>query len=716
MQPKYPSRTDFDYRSDGQAPLKPGFANFDIHVITESGGNRKASKSEIEGIASGGVSGKLALYPQSAGLDAIDVDRGGLDAVRAITAQLSSYTPHSPLVVPSKTKGRFHVYWPVTVSQGVNTSPKWSLGASGGEIKGGTSRITLYHPISVINYALEMAAKDDRIDPEVIRRELCPKPKARNESDTGSYKKFLKRDLSTHDNLLSAFLAVFEAHKRGEIEDAELERITDEITSKSTRSKQEIARARDNAAKFVADQTGPETDAITQEKRNVRAAEIDIAVFVASKFKDIMRYIEETGKYLVWANDSKKLLRERGHNWQQKDILSDISKIVAQRYGTDEKERLYYGSAQRAKNVDSLLQGMVTSSINDFNAEEYKIGFPGLDCTLWNQTLEDSRPENKISQRCKYKPDFSKETPLWDKFILETFGEETAAYMQRYLGYCLTGSVREAKVLFLCGDGGTGKTTFANVVRKILGDYATPIAKKVLFPGKHSSDMHLTFIAQLQGKRLAIVPETDTYDKLNESLFKSLSGGDEITANYMRKDPFSFTNTAKLFVLSNPKPRLTSFDNSIRRRLVIIPCDNKPAQIDVNLEHKLMNEAGAILAGWIKQAREYCSNGLLALPEYVEETTQTHIDSQDVFACFIKDKCMIDPSARITSDELMATYKEYLVDNNETYLLQHNTARDIASRMRMYESVGVKGPLSMKSQGKVVRGYKGLGLKAPGAF
>ena len=362
MQPKYPIRSDFHFESDSKdSVLTSGWKgkNFELHIITDSGGNRKATVSEVESVCNGQLNAQLALYPQTAGLDAVDIDRGGLPSVKTIIEQLSSYTPHKFLVLPSKTVGRYHIYIPVTGDRlsAENTSPKWQLQSGGGEIKGGTSRITLYHPVSVLNYATQLFDKENRVDPEVIRRELCAPRQAAEDRKDGNYKKFLQRDLSQHDNILTAFLAIFEAGKNGELEPEKVEILTQEITDKAVqvgRNQDEISRMRIDASKHVESHSGPESDTIILESRAVRAADIDIAGFVFAKFNDLIKYSENSGKYVCWIDEKRKITRANGHSWQCRDILSDISKMIVLRFGSDDKERLYYGSAQRAQAVERL--------------------------------------------------------------------------------------------------------------------------------------------------------------------------------------------------------------------------------------------------------------------------------------------------------------------------------------------------------------------------
>ena len=721
MHPKYNLRSDFVFKSDSDdSKLNPDWESqgFNIHIVLPNGGNRPASKGEILGVCENESDAKLAIYPQSAGMDAVDVDKGGYEGVKAVLGALSSYTPLDFLVTPSKTPGRYHVYIPVSGPRSAlegNTSPKWAIEGNGGEIKGGTSRITLHQPVSTLNWLTEMAGKDERIDPQIVRRELCEIKQSSGDSKSGNYRKFIKRDLSNHDNVLSAFLAVFEAGKKGELESEKVESLAQEITDKAIsegRANAEIERARKSAANFVENQTGQETAEIGSETRSVRAPDIDMAGFITAKFGDLIRYIEESGKYVTWSTKAKRITRDKGASWEFADILSDISKTITARYGTDDKERLYYGSAVRAKAVESLLRGQIDCKISDFDSDKFLMGAPGFDINLRNSKMDESSPKNKIMKRAAILPDKKIHTPVWNKFVLETFGEGIAPYMLRYLGYCLTGTMRESKVLFLVGLGGSGKTTFTNVARNIMGNYATSIAKKVLFPGKHSSDMHLTFIAQLQGKRLAIVPETDSYDKMNESLFKSLSGNDEITANFMRRDPFTFTNTAKLIVLSNFKPRLSSFDSAIRRRLVIVPCDHEPPEIDLTLEDKLMAESPGIFAKLLDECAMYCSCGLLPMPDVVETVTDEHLDSQDLFGCFIRDRYEYCDGAKMASSAILADYRVYLQESNEQWLSQHYTLRQMCDDLRRYADEGVSGPKVIRIGDRTCKGYVGLKPRA----
>ena len=109
-------------------------------------------------------------------------------------------------------------------------------------------------------------------------------------------------------------------------------------------------------------------------------------------------------------------------------------------------------------------------------------------------------------------------------------------------GYCLTGVTTEHALFFLYGTGANGKSVFVNTLTAILGDYAT-VAAMDMFMATHG-ERHPTDMAGLRGARLVTSIETEQGRRWAESKLKALTGGDKITARFMRQDFFEFIRSS----------------------------------------------------------------------------------------------------------------------------------------------------------------------------
>ena len=143
--------------------------------------------------------------------------------------------------------------------------------------------------------------------------------------------------------------------------------------------------------------------------------------------------------------------------------------------------------------------------------------------------------------------------PRWLQFLDETTGSdaELVRFLQQWCGYSLTGITREHALVFVFGGGGNGKSVFLNTVTGALADYA--VTAMQTFTASHS-DQHPTDLAMLRGARLVTVSETEEGKAWAEARIKQLTGGDPISARFMRQDFFTFTPEFKLTIIGNHKP------------------------------------------------------------------------------------------------------------------------------------------------------------------
>ena len=213
--------------------------------------------------------------------------------------------------------------------------------------------------------------------------------------------------------------------------------------------------------------------------------------------------------------------------------------------------------------------------------------------------------------------------PLWTKFLerVTDGNAELQGFLQRYMGYCCTGFTTEHVFVFAYGTGANGKSTFINTIARIFGDYAT-VADMSTFIASNV-EHHPTDLAKLRGARLVVAQETQKGRRWDETKIKALTGGDKITARFMRQDFFDFVPTFKLFICGNHKPRLASVDEAMRRRLLLVPFTVQipPAERDPRLAEKLKAEWPAILRWCIDGCLEWQRIGL-APPAIVLDATE----------------------------------------------------------------------------------------------
>jgi putative DNA primase/helicase len=166
-------------------------------------------------------------------------------------------------------------------------------------------------------------------------------------------------------------------------------------------------------------------------------------------------------------------------------------------------------------------------------------------------------------------------------------------YLQRLAGYCLTGSIEEHCIIFFHGPGGTGKTLFLLIIQDLLGDYAinAPMNAFTFTMGER----HPTEMARMVGARVVTASEVDEGVRWDEGKLKAISGGDKITAHFMRQDDFTFEPQFKLLLAGNHRPRMRSADDAMRRRMQVVPFRHKPKNVDKQLREKLRLELPGIL-------------------------------------------------------------------------------------------------------------------------
>jgi putative DNA primase/helicase len=272
-----------------------------------------------------------------------------------------------------------------------------------------------------------------------------------------------------------------------------------------------------------------------------------------------------------------------------------------------------------------------------WDCDAFLLGTPDGTVDLRSGELRAANPEDRITKVTACAPREKAECPLWRQFLKEATreNEELTTFLQRLSGYCLTGDIREHLLVFIYGDGGNGKSVFSNVITSVMGDYAVTAAMDTFTASDH--ERHPTDLAMLRGARLVTAAETDKGRFWSEQRIKQMTGGDPITARFMRQDFFTYKPAFKPVIIGNHQPQLRNVLEALRRRIAIVPFTNKPAKPDKELESKLREEWPGILRWMVDGCVAWQKEGL-PRPDVVKVATDEYFEEQDLFGQWIAER------------------------------------------------------------------------------
>jgi putative DNA primase/helicase len=375
------------------------------------------------------------------------------------------------------------------------------------------------------------------------------------------------------------------------------------------------------------------------------------------------QFVEDRGADLRHCHSHGAWFRWNGVRWEQdkSGLAFHWARILARRLAEDQDERKRYITSKTsfAAGVERFAKHdpKVAVTMDHWDRAPWLLGTPGGTVDLRNGMLRPSSRDDGITKVTLVAPSATG-CPLWLKFLDEATGNdaELIRFLQQWCGYCLTGVTREHALVFVYGTGGNGKGVFLNVLMSILKDYAATSAMETFTAS--SSDKHPTDLAMLRGARLVTASETEEGRAWAEARIKALTGGDRISARFMRQDFFEYTPNFKLMVIGNHKPTLHNVDEAARRRFNIVPFIRKPAVPDRELERRLRSEAPAILQWMIDGCLDWQRNGLVR-PKCVVEATEQYFSDQDLFKHWLEDECICEPGNVDRSTASSVLYKSW---------------------------------------------------------
>ena len=378
-----------------------------------------------------------------------------------------------------------------------------------------------------------------------------------------------------------------------------------------------------------------------------------------------MRYCGEWRKWLVYDGRRWKLDTDCKMDSFAKDVHIRLIDQIARSDEGGKRGRiakaLRLGDKKAIEAMISLARCEVPISHRELDSDPWLLNVKNGTVDLRTGHVR-SHTRDDLMTKCAdvtYDPDA--ECERWMAFLDRILdgNQELISYLQRLVGYTLTGTVREHILPIFHGNGANGKTVFFNVVQALLGDdYSMKAPRDMLMARKHSA--HPTEQASLFGKRLLAASETEDGHRLNEPLVKELTGGEIITARRMKEDFWTFPPTHKIWMATNHKPEIRGTDDGIWRRVRLIPfaVQIPPHERDPRLTERLIGELSGILNWAMEGCLSWQTQGLQE-PAMVMAATESYRNESDELGAFLADATLEGAHYTVKAGDLFEEYQRW---------------------------------------------------------
>lgn len=392
-----------------------------------------------------------------------------------------------------------------------------------------------------------------------------------------------------------------------------------------------------------------------------------------------LRFCQSTRKWLYY--DEIKWNEEKGRGMAENLGKLTAQKIVEEDIGDitrDQRDKIYSWACQSggAARIDAMLkmaQSEETTMVYGGSFDQNKM-LLNVQNGTWDLDIfkfRNHNPNDLITQAANVTYDPDAKSQWWLDCLEKWMGgdKDKIDYLQRFAGLCLTGDISSRAFLIFYGGGHNGKSVFLNTVAKLLGDYATVAPKGFLKAKKYEE--HPTEIARLFKKRLVVAQETEERMKLEIALVKMMTGEQQMTGRFMRKDHFDFDLTNKIVLMANHRPIISDTSNSIWDRVHLLNWDVRisEAERDSQLIEKLLETERSGIFNWMLEGcRKWkADNYFLVKPDCIRLATEQYREESDPLSSFVKTCCEFEETAITPIKDLWATYEVWAIDEGVKY-------------------------------------------------
>lgn len=445
--------------------------------------------------------------------------------------------------------------------------------------------------------------------------------------------------------------------------------------------------------------------------RNVafRQSDLGNAERIVANFGQEFRYCSEWKKFLIW--DGNRLVFDNTGEIERfaKRTIRNIYTEAAGLDDDSERKRLLAHAlhSECQSRIRAMIESVKTEKSVSIKAENIDADKWVLNCLngtidLRSGTIRTNSIQDLITKQVPVEYDEEANCPLWIAFLERIMGgnQELIRFLQKAVGYSLTGSTREQCLFILYGSGSNGKSVFSNTIEALLADYAQKTPTDTLLAKKNESIRN--DIARLKGARFVTASEINQGRALDEALIKQMTGGDKLTARFLHGEFFEFLPEFKLFLATNHKPRIQGTDHGIWRRIRLIPFGVTIPQEerDPELEEKLKGELPGILRWAVEGCLLWQKDGLAA-PEEVAHATDEYRGEMDGLQDFINSCLVVNDGAKISASELYRVYQAWCEENGEYERSQRILSVQLKDKGFMTKRSGPNGSVVWHGIGKM---------------
>ena len=422
-----------------------------------------------------------------------------------------------------------------------------------------------------------------------------------------------------------------------------------------------------------------------------------------------LRFCHQSGEWLVWD----------GYRWgpdvtgelmrRAKEAADAMYAEIAKGSTKDEQEMIFRharasGGKNALKNMVELAQSEwpIPVALDQLDQQPWLLNCLNGTVDLRTGTLHPHRREDLITKLVPIVYDPKAPCPRWEQFLTQIMGEDRdlMAYLQRAIGYSLTGNTTEQVFFVLHGRGANGKSVFLDTLLALLGEHGRRVAFETFITQPYAGSTRMN-LATIAGARLVTASESEENQRLAESLLKDITGGEKQEARLLYHDPFEFRPTAKIWLATNHRPQIRGSDHAIWRRVRLIPFAvtiPDDAQ-DRNLTQRLQDELPGILAWAVRGCLAWQRDGLQT-PDAVRLATDAYREESDIIGPFLSERCIINHTAQAKSSDLWKQYLAWCEDNHERPISRKSFGSRLAERgfdqrkstggMRVWDGIGIR--------------------------
>ena len=395
------------------------------------------------------------------------------------------------------------------------------------------------------------------------------------------------------------------------------------------------------------------------------------------------------GDRLKWCSGIGKWMLYTGHVWEEVDqehvyVMADKAmhrtKGEWQKAGMDEKGLKFFTNCTNLPKTKAMLEkakGLLPAKTKDFDRNPWLLNCQNGVVNLKTGTIYPQSPERMQSKICSAAlPPAGTTSPLWEQTIRQIVPDDDLRhYLQKYIGYCLTGSTREENFLIMHGPGGTGKGTFIETIQKVLGSYARPVNVDMFLSYRNdanSGENATPILAALENIRLVVASESGEGRKFNEAKIKLLTGGDTITARRLHQAPITYQPAFKVIIQTNYIPDVSNVnDKGITRRMLIAPFRQgfTEEQRNLKLKEELAKPTNrnAVLRWCVDGCLMWQKEGLTGTePAIMNQLRDKYLNDRDYIGDFLKTFCQYKTDSRAYLKDLYTGFCEWYGSGEKT--------------------------------------------------